>query len=125
MKNTIFMMILLVLISGCAPAQKGVLEGRISIGPLCPVESIPPRPECQPTMETFNARPIDVLDNGRVVMKLNPDSNGNYRIELPEGNYMISLENHRVVGHSSLPVQVTIKHSEMTELNIDIDTGIR
>ena len=33
----------------------GRIEGRVTIGPLCPVERIPPDPTCQPTPETFAA----------------------------------------------------------------------
>ena len=33
----------------------GYVVGKISIGPICPVETVPPRPECLPTAETFKA----------------------------------------------------------------------
>ena len=41
--------------SGCDKKknfEKGFLEGTISIGPICPVEKIPPAPACLPTAET-------------------------------------------------------------------------
>ncbi len=30
--------------------EKGFLEGKVTIGPLCPVETVPPDPACQPMM---------------------------------------------------------------------------
>jgi len=30
----------------------GVLKGKITICPLCPVETVPPSPGCTPTSET-------------------------------------------------------------------------
>ncbi|MBI4170753.1 MAG: hypothetical protein HY514_03595 [Candidatus Aenigmarchaeota archaeon] len=33
--------------------EKGFLAGRITIGPLCPVETDPPQPECLLTAETI------------------------------------------------------------------------
>ena len=35
--------------------EGGLLKGKISIGPLCPVETFPPQPQCLPTLETFKA----------------------------------------------------------------------
>jgi len=50
-------LLLLILILGCAARlpEKGTLQGHITIGPLCPVETNPPDPNCQPTEETYNA----------------------------------------------------------------------
>jgi fructose-specific phosphotransferase system IIC component len=48
---------ILILVIGCSLQDKqvlepGILAGKISIGPLCPVETIPPDPNCQPTEAT-------------------------------------------------------------------------
>ncbi len=59
-KNILLIIFLIgiISISGCIQQQnriseKGFLEGKITIGPLCPVEKFPPDPRCQPTEETI------------------------------------------------------------------------
>jgi hypothetical protein len=106
----------------------GFLEGRISIGPICPVEKDPPDPGCLPTAETYKAYPVSVwTSNGeRKVTQINPELDGSYITDLEPGNYLIILETGRSsIGSSNLPVEVNIKSDNITTLNIDIDTGIR
>jgi len=106
----------------------GFLEGVISIGPICPVERIPPDPACLPTAETYKAYPVSVwTSNGnRKIVLINPALDGSYSTELAPGNYLVILEKKmNMVGGSNLPVEVSIKSQEKTILNINIDTGIR
>jgi hypothetical protein len=121
---------LILLISGCAQQnpEKGVLHGKITIGPICPVERIPPDPGCQPTAETYKAWPIAIWtkDKTAKVAQIEPDLKGNYRLELPAGTYVADLDRQNGgVGGSNLPSAFTIKPGENTTLEIDIDTGIR
>jgi hypothetical protein len=106
----------------------GFLEGKVSIGPLCPVEKYPPDSTCLPTAETYKAYPVTVwtADNKRQVTRLNPSLDGSYKTNLDQGYYLIILENGRNnIGSSNLPVEVTITSGKVTTLNINIDTGIR
>lgn len=109
-------------------SDMGFLEGKISIGPICPVEKDPPDPGCLPTAETYKAYPVSVWtsDGRRKIMQINPELNGSYITDLEPGNYLIILETGRSnIGSSNLPVEVTIISDNVTTLNIDIDTGIR
>lgn len=106
----------------------GFLEGKISIGPICPVETDPPDPGCLPTVETYKAYPVSVWtsDHKRKIVQINPALDGSYKTDLEPGNYLIILETDRSnIGGSNLPVEVTIISANVTTLNIDIDTGIR
>jgi hypothetical protein len=120
-----------VLFSGCDKRiilDSGYLEGTITIGPICPVQTDPPAPECLPTAETFNAYPVSVWTaNGRIkIAQIKPSTDGKFTVELSPGNYKVILEKEQNgVGGSSLPVVVTINTLEITTLNINIDTGIR
>lgn len=128
--NTAFLAGLL-FISGCDKQinqGNGSLEGVISIGPICPVETIPPDPGCLPTAETYKAYPVSIwTTNGRrKIAQINPALDGSYRTELNNGNYLVILENgQNGIGRSNLPVEVSIIPQNKTILNIDIDTGIR
>ena len=126
--GTIFLLILFV--SGCKklPEEKGYLEGVITIGPICPVEKIPPDPACLPTAETYKAYPVSVFtsDGKRKIAQLNPSLDGTFSSKLPPGDYLIVLETAKSnIGGSNLPASVSINSRKKTLLNIDIDTGIR
>jgi hypothetical protein len=118
-------------ISGCEKQinqETGFLEGVISIGPLCPVETDPPQPGCLPTAETYKAYPVSIwTSNGRKkVAQINPALDGSFKTELEHGNYLVILGNgQNCIARSNLPVKISIAAKNETVLNIDIDTGIR
>lgn len=106
----------------------GVLRGKISIGPLCPVETVPPSPACSPTTETYKtwATAVWKLDKKTKVVTLNPTLDGNYRVVLPTGKYIIDsdgTQNYR--AGSNLPTEISVIQNDSTTFNINIDTGIR
>jgi len=121
---------ILFFISGCDKQkahEAGVLEGVISIGPICPVEKIPPDPGCLPTAETYKAYPVSVWTStgNKKIAQINPALDGSFRTELAPGNYMVLLEKEQNnIGGSNLPVGVSIISEATTFLNINIDTGI-
>lgn len=118
-------------ISGCVlqtDRENGILEGTISIGPICPVETDPPDPGCLPTAETYKAYPVYVCtaDGSRRVKLLSPSLDGSFKTELAPGNYLVILDKgNNGIGSSNLPQEVTISPLGNTVLSIDIDTGIR
>lgn len=108
--------------------ETGFLEGTISIGPICPVETDPPDPGCLPTAETYKAYPVTIWtsNGGRKIAQINPALDGSYKTELVYGNYLVKLENgQKGPGSSNLPVEVSIIPQGEIVLNINIDTGIR
>ncbi len=107
------------------PRAKGVLEGKVSIGPLCPVERNPPDPRCQPTAETYQAWPIAVLHDTVKVATIVAGKDGTFHVELSPGTYVVDHEKQQHFGKGTLPTTVTIKSGETTTLDINIDTGIR
>lgn len=133
LKNAFGIIVLsaILFVFGCEKSGRneiGYLEGTISIGPICPVETIPPDPACLPTAATYKAYQVSVYtSDGRTrVAQLNPSLDGSFTVELPTGNYMVALENaQKNIGGSNLPVEVSITSQDKTLLNINIDTGIR
>jgi hypothetical protein len=119
------------LLSGCNNKKNlnpGFLEGIISIGPICPVERIPPDPACLPTAETYKAYPVEVYsaNGGTKILQLMPALDGTFTSELPPGNYLVKLTStQNNIGGSNLPVEISITSQEKTLLDINIDTGIR
>ncbi|MEI6140390.1 MAG: hypothetical protein WCP85_14065 [Mariniphaga sp.] len=107
----------------------GVLKGKISIGPLCPVERIPPDPACLPTAETYKAWATAIFSaKGKAkIATLDPNLDGSFEIELPVGDYIVDYNVVRNigVGKSNLPAAFSITAKDTTTININIDTGIR
>ena len=121
----------LIFVSSCdkkSIQETGFLEGKITIGPICPVERIPPDPGCLPTAETYKAYPVSIwtLEGDLKIALINPALDGSFYTELPPGKFLVKLEkNQNGPGGSNLPVEVTITSRNVTLINIDIDTGIR
>lgn len=120
----------IVFVTGCDKSEResGYLAGTISIGPICPVERIPPDPGCLPTAETYKAYPVSVysFDGDDKITQLSPSLNGSFSCELPAGKYIVILENaNSKIGGSNLPASISVKLRDTTRLNISIDTGIR
>jgi hypothetical protein len=108
---------------------EGTLKGKISIGPICPVETIPPNPACQPTAETYKAwaTALWTLSHTAKVATLNPNLDGTYEMNIPSGRYIVDFAQNNFihVGGSNLPALITVTFGDTTKFNINIDTGIR
>lgn len=119
------------ILSGCEDEIKegnGRLEGIISIGPICPVETDPPEPACLPTAETYNAYPVYVwtANKSRKVAKIEPELDGSFFLELAAGDYIVDLDKEQIaLGGSNLPMGISIEPLATASLSIEIDTGIR
>ena len=125
--------VVVTLISSCTKQSmvtgNGVLKGKISIGPICPVETIPPRPECLPTRVTYNAYATAVWtsDKKNMLKTIVPNDDGTYQIDLPAGDYILDYVTPRTfgAGGSNLPSAFSIADKDTLTLNVSIDTGIR
>ena len=102
----------------------GYLEGEVEIGPLCPVE--PCNLSQDQIEQAYMARKIVIytLDKATTVSTISLDSSGKYRIALARGSYIVDI-NRIGIDSANLPDEVTIRTGEITELDIQIDTGIR
>jgi len=105
----------------------GLLEGTITIGPICPVETDPPSSDCLPTAETYKAYPVSIWtsDESRKVARIDPALDGSFGVVLVPGVYLVRLDKDYAVGISNLPLMVVISPLEKTVISISIDTGIR
>lgn len=103
----------------------GILMGKVSIGPNCPVEreGMP----CTPSPEAYTSREFIVFNsNQKEVTRFHADASGSYSISLLPGTYTVVLAKTGIGFMSKdLPATVVIKAGQSATLNIDIDTGIR
>jgi len=98
--------------------------GKISIGPLCPVEP------CNRTFDYSQVR-VNVYDaaSKNLVAQANADSGGYYGIKLEQGSYLVNVTD--AAGNSfGLPrldytQPISIEQGKKIEMDFKIDTGIR
>ena len=107
--------------SSAGPLPDSGVEGRVWVGPMCPVVQLgvecPDRP--------LEAE-IDVLDsNGRIVARARSAADGTYRIALVQGSYVLTP----LPGESGLPfaspLPIEILDGTWLSLDVHYDSGIR
>lgn len=119
----------------------GILSGTMTIGPICPAQTNPPQPQCQPTAATFAAHPVYVYKynalsgcmsqgtvdcaRGALVATLTPDAQGKFSTQLSPGTYQVDVTHTGIGSVDGAPMMVTITAGATTQANINIDTGIR
>ena len=126
------LVVISVLLNACSPfsgageAGKGVLEGKVSIGPLTPVQRIG-EPEPTPAPEVFAARQVVIFsqDGQKEIARVQIGADGSYRVELAPGEYLVDINRLGIDSSKDLPVVIQIEREQTTRLDIDIDTGIR
>ena len=122
------LMLVLWLTAACqlGPEEIGTLAGHVTIGPLTPVvqEGVP---EPTPAPEIYAERQIVVFDadSQNEVGRASIDANGDYRIDLPVGTYIVDINHLGIDIAKGLPQTVEIRPQQTTQLDVDIDTGIR
>jgi hypothetical protein len=113
------------LLVSCESPTAGLLNGKVNVGPLTPVERVGV-PTPIPPPEIFTTRGIAIYKTNGALEKIlyfNPD--GTYSVSLPVGTYRLELIQTGIDHASEIPAVVTIRENQTTVLNITIDTGIR
>lgn len=110
----------------------GTVMGRVSIGPLCPVER-----------EGVPCGPEDIYSSRRIILNPNPpvggggrpvdlpfyialNTDGTFSEEIPEGNYELTITDCAFLGcRYEFPKPIRVDANKTLTLSIDVDTGIR
>ena len=124
-------MVLVLSTAGCSTSsEKGLLQGKVLIGPITPVEQ--PGQGTKLRCEVYDARKIMIYDeNGEDLLlqvDIECDSEENYtryRAELEPGVYTVDINNIGIDYSDDVPKKVEILPDLTYRLDIEIDTGIR
>ncbi len=106
-------------------AQTGILQGKVKIGPIWPVERSGDKRVVPP--QVYEARKVMVYNRNRtkLVKEVGLGQDGYYRVELNTGVYVVDINYVGIDRSSDVPKEIEIGPGETAEVNIDIDTGIR
>jgi hypothetical protein len=97
----------------------GVVMGRVTAGPTCPVERVghpcPPRPV---------VAEVQARAGARVVASARSGADGTYRLELASGSYTLVAVTQNLLPRCTT-LTVTVIPGQTTSADITCDTGIR
>jgi len=107
--------------STAAPPGEGGLEGRVWIGPMCPVVAAGTECPDQP----YQAE-LDVSDeDGDIVATVVSGEDGRYRVSLPPGEYTLIPRSPSSGIPWAEPAPFSVTSGEWTALDVHYDSGIR
>jgi hypothetical protein len=121
-----------VIILICGPpsgnaASTGFLEGNLKIFSQKEVELEDGNATTKTTAENYADYPLIVLsrDGKQEIARMNADTSGNYRVELPPGDYILDVQGRRPGGVRAEPQPFKVVSNQTVHVDMDIDTGIR
>jgi hypothetical protein len=107
-------------------APPGFLEGHLKIVSPREVELANGTPPAI-TTENYAEYPLIIRsqDEKKEITRVTADGNGNYRVALPPGNYVLDVQ-RRAPGHlRAKPRRFTVVSNQIVRVDMDIDTGVR
>src|SRR5205823_9366826 len=119
-----------ILVSGTASLNAeppGSLEGHLKILSLKEVELAEASPS-RGTAENYAEYPLIILSKAgqKEVAQVVADGNGDYRVSLPPGDYVLDVQGRKPKGHlRAKPQPFTIVSNQTVRVDMNIDTGVR
>lgn len=101
--------------------QSGI-EGMVTLGPTCPVQRLPPDPQCadRPYQATVKVETAD----GQSVTQFSTGNDGKFKLGLAPGSYVLVPLSNNVYPRAKTQA-VTVERNKFTQITIMFDTGIR
>lgn len=106
----------------CPTVSGSGIEGQVLLGPNCPVQRIPPDPNCadRPYQATVSVQIID----GQEIMRFTTGTDGNFKVNLAPGNYLLVPVSAKIYPRG-ITQTVVVEKDKFTEVTISFDSGIR
>jgi hypothetical protein len=127
------MMLAAAAVCGCVTsggeAGTGILAGKVTVGPLTPVERVdvtPPVPD--PTVFTSRHLLLYQADGTTLIEEIPIQAAGYYgvyNVTIKPGTYVLDYPRQGIGGAKGLPATIRIEADKTTKVDVDIDTGIR
>ena len=106
-------------------SNKSGISGQVLLGPTCPVERIPPDPNCGDKPFKTNLV-LTSADQSYVILQFSSDENGNFSIEADPGEYQIqSAIAANILPYCTSSGTIKVTANTYTSITISCDTGIR
>jgi hypothetical protein len=125
--NAFFACVIVALTVSAAHAQApGFLDGHLKIISLREVELADAAPSGN-TADNYADYPLIILsrDKQKEIARVIAHENGNYRIALPPGDYVLDVQNRRRRHVRAAPQPFTVGSNQTVHVDMTIDTGVR
>jgi hypothetical protein len=115
-------------VAGIAPSnaeQTGFIEGHLKIISPRVVEPSDEMPRQTVTAETYAEYPLIILsqDAKKEITRFTADENGNYRVALPSGNYLLDVQDRARKHVRVQPQPFTITSDQTVHVDMNIIIG--
>ncbi len=119
-------LVALALVACTTPAAPMVtLRGHATAGPVCPVETLPADPACEPRA-VADAEIIVRNESGDSVGRARTAEDGSFAVSLPPGTYeLVPQSVDGLLGTAPSVVVTQAENSDPAPVEISYDTGIR
>ena len=126
MPAALFALVASLLLACCqAPMPEQTITGVVTAGPVCPVVTEPPDPDC-------DDRPVDGAEivvrdaSGETVATVRSGEDGTFSVAVPAGRYELVPQPVEGLMGTAAPVEVAVEEGVPAEpVEIIYDTGIR
>ena len=117
---------LLVCGTSLSAAEQGFLEGHLKIifGMAAQPSDDMPRPEIAP--ESYAEYPLVVLtqENNKEIARVTADGQGNYRVPLPPGNYVLDVQDRVPKRVRARPQPFTVVSNQIARVDMNVVIGL-
>lgn len=120
--------VILVAPASTKAAAQGFLEGHLKIVSPRPVQLDDAATETAETHAEYSQYPLIVLSktDQKEIARITADRDGNYRVALPPGDYILDVAGREPKGHlRARPQPFTIVSNQTVRVDMNIDIGIR
>jgi hypothetical protein len=119
----------LLLLAGTAAIDaepSGFVEGHLKIISLKEVE-LDEETQSKTTAGNYADYPLIVLsrDGKKEIARMTADENGNYRVALPPGDYLLDVQNRRRRHTRATPQPFAVASNQTARVDMNVDPGIR
>jgi hypothetical protein len=106
-------------------APQGFMEGHLKISSPKEVELDDATPS-ESTAINYGDYPLIILSKDqKQIARVTADANGNYRVALPPGDYVLDVQNRGRRHFRARPQSFTIVANQTVRVDMSIDTGVR
>jgi hypothetical protein len=117
-------------LAGTAPSNAsppGFMEGHLKIAWLGAAERSDAMPRQAVAPESYAKYPLIVLsqDGKREIARVTADGNGNYRVALPPGAYILDVQDRAAKRLRAKPQPFTVVSNQTVHVDMNILIGIR
>ena len=116
----------LLLMASLDAGAQGFVEGHLKIISSREVELADQTPS-EGTALNYADYPLVILsrDGKNEIARITADQNGNYRVALPPGDYLLDVQDRRRRHVRATPQTFTVVANQIVHVDMNVDTGIR